>query len=381
MEKSLIIIGTAHVSQKSVEEVKEVIEKERPDAVALEICPRRYQALLGKRDDVDVRDVLKRGDIFPILLQILLSYFQRKIGKEMKVRPGEEVLVAIQKAREIGADVLLIDRDIAITFKRLWERMSIFEKLKFFYHIFRSFFTKDLDVNEMLKEDTIDLLVKEFRKISPKAAEVLIDERDAYMAFNLKKALEKYKKVVAVVGAGHKKGIMNWLQKEVDVNDLLTVKEGKALKYAFLFLSFLILGIFSITLLLSLELLYKIFLYWFLINGILAALGAALARAHPLSILTAFLCAWFTSLNPLIAAGWLSGLVEAWIRKPSMKDVEELFKSEKVGELMKNKFFRVIMVAAFTNLGSMIGTIYGSYYILTNFGINIANLFERIFSL
>ncbi|MEM4292378.1 MAG: TraB/GumN family protein, partial [Archaeoglobaceae archaeon] len=129
MEKKLIIIGTAHVSQKSVEEVVETIEKERPEAVAVELCPRRYNALLGKREEIDVKDVIKRGDFLLILLQLLLGYFQRKVGEELKVKPAEDMLSAIRKAQEIGADVILIDRDIAITFKRLWGKMSFFEKL------------------------------------------------------------------------------------------------------------------------------------------------------------------------------------------------------------------------------------------------------------
>ncbi|MEM2191875.1 MAG: TraB/GumN family protein, partial [Archaeoglobaceae archaeon] len=127
MEKKLIIVGTAHVLQKSVEEVKAVIENEKPDAVAVELCPARYKALIGEREEVKVSEILKRGDFFLILLQLILGYFQRKMGEELKTKPGEEMLTAINKAKEVNADILLIDRDITITFKRLWGQMSFFE--------------------------------------------------------------------------------------------------------------------------------------------------------------------------------------------------------------------------------------------------------------
>uniref|UniRef100_A0A7J3M1U2 TraB/GumN family protein n=1 Tax=Archaeoglobus fulgidus TaxID=2234 RepID=A0A7J3M1U2_ARCFL len=381
MEKKLIIIGTAHVSQKSVEEVVETIEKERPEAVAVELCPRRYNALLGKREEIDVKDVIKRGDFLLILLQLLLGYFQRKVGEELKVKPGEDMLSAIRKAREIGADVILIDRDIAITFKRLWGKMSFFEKLKFFYHVLRGFTDKTESVDDMLREDIIEMLVKEFRKISPKAAEVLIDERDAFMAFNLKKAFERYNSVVAVVGAGHKKGILDWIQKDIDVAELMRVREGKGIKIVSILFAVFIVVLFLAMAVLAVELFYQAFLYWFLITGIFAAIGAIAARAHPVSIAVAFLCAWFTTPNPLIAVGWFSGFTEAWIRKPTLSDVENLFKARSLGEMWKNSFFRVILVAALTNLGGTIGTIYGSYYLLTNFGVDVAKVVSKFFGL
>lgn len=378
MEKKLIIVGTAHILQKSVEEVRTVIENEKPEAVAVELCLARYRALMGERDEIAVTEILKRGDFFLILIQLLLGYFQRKIGEEMNTKPGAEMLEAIKKAREINADVLLIDRDITITFKRLWQQMSLLEKLKFLYYLFRGSLVKEVEVEDILKEDIIDLLVREFRKISPKAAKVLIDERDEFMAYNLLRAMEKYNKVVAVVGAGHKKGIMEAIQRGVkDPAKLVEVRQGKALKWVGIAVVAVILGFFLATALFAAELLSKVFLYWFLINGILAASGAILARAHPFSVISAFLCAWLTSLNPFLAAGWISGAVEAWIRKPTMKDVEDVFRANSLRDMLNNRFFRVILVAALTNLGSTIGTIYGGYYILTHFGIDVAREIEE----
>ncbi len=226
-----MIVGTAHVSPRSIEEVKEIIEKERPDAVAVELCPRRFKTLVeGYRENISHLDVLKKGDVFLLLFQIILSHLQKKIGEEYGVRPGQEMLTAIEKAREIGADVILIDRDIAVTFKRFWTSLGFFEKIKFIWYLIRTS-SNDVEIDEMLKQDILDSLIREFRKISPKAANVLIDERDLYMAANLLNVMKKYNKVVAVVGAGHKKGIETALEKAVkegiDIRKLSEVKEGK----------------------------------------------------------------------------------------------------------------------------------------------------------
>lgn len=386
-EKRLIIVGTAHVSKKSVEEVKEVIEKEKPDAVAVELCPRRYHALVhGQREEVSIAEVIKSGNVFMLIFQLILAYFQRKVGEETGVKPGGEMLAAIEKAREVGADVILIDRDIGITFKRFWQKLSFFEKIRLIVHLIRSSFSgEDIEVDEILEEDVLDVLVKEFRKISPNAAKVLIDERDVYMAANLLNALSRYNKIVAVVGAGHRRGIENALLKlkdnPVDLRELEEVKSGRNNLKIFMgaFTALIIATFVLIATSLNTEVLIRAFLYWFLINGILSAIGAAIARGHPLSIITAFLCAWMTSLNPMIAAGWVSGLVEAWIRKPTVEDFSKLVEANSFKEMLQNRFFHVLLVAALTNVGSMIGTIYGGWYILSTFGVDVAKVVgERV---
>lgn len=386
--KRVVIVGTAHVSPKSIREVEETIERERPQAVAVELCYKRYLALIkGEQQDIPITEAIKRGETHLLLFQLLLSYFQRKIGEEYGVKPGDEMLAAINKAKEINADVILIDRDITVTLKRFWNSLSIVEKLKLTYHLIKGLFTKEeVDVDEMLEEDVLELLVKEFREISPSAARVLIDERDAYMAANLLRALHKYDHVVAVVGAGHKKGIEKYLQnpaKIPDIKELEEVKESrinlfKIFGYAVVSVIILIFAVLISTL--NSEIIIKAFLYWFLINGILAALGAIIARAHPLSALSAFLLAWLTSLNPTIAAGWVSGLVEAWIRKPTAKDLQKISKASSFKDLMDNKFFRVLMVAALTDVGSMIGAFVGAYVVIQVTGIDIVNTLKESFS-
>ncbi len=374
--KKLIIVGTAHVSKESVENVKRIIEEEKPDAVAVELCYRRYKTLVEDyREVLPITDLIKRGETFLLLFQTILSYFQRRIAKDYGVRVGEEMLAAIEKAREIGADVLLIDRDITITLKRFWQSLSFFEKLKLVYYVIKDFFSKEeIEIEELMKEDILDRLVKEFRKISSNAARVLIDERDEYMAAKLIEAMQKYDKIVAVVGAGHKKGIERILREHqrIDLKKLEEVKRGvNYFKILSVFISLTILSVFVFIAVLSVQKFFEAFLFWFLINGVLAAIGATIARAHPISITLAFLSAWLTSLNPMIAAGWVAAIAETWVRKPKSSDLAELIEVNSFKELLNNRIFRILLIAALTNIGSAIGTVYGSYYILTHFGIDI----------
>ncbi len=380
----IVIVGTAHVSKKSIEEVKRTIEEVKPDAVAVELCYRRFLALTKRACNISVVDVIRKGDVTLVLFQMLLSYFQKKVGKEVGIRPGEEMLAAIEKANELGADVLLIDRDIAITFKRFWSSLSFFEKIKILFHIINGIFGgEDVEVDEILKEDVLERLVKEFRSVAPSAAKVLIDERDAYMATKLIEASKRYERIVAVVGAGHKKGIERYLKNPESIpnpNDLEKVKERKfgILKVlSFVIFGFVILTFLAVLSTMNSETILNAFFYWFIINGVLSAAGALIAGAHPLSALAAFLTAWLTSLNPMIAAGWISGFVEVKLRTPTAEDFEKLVDAESLGDLLGNRVFRVLLVAALTNVGSMIGTIYGAWMIARLTGVNVPEVVGR----
>jgi pheromone shutdown-related protein TraB len=385
--KRLVIIGTAHVSARSIQDVKEAIENERPQAVAVELDLRRYKALTeGAREDIDIISAIKSGQGYLLLFQILLSYFQRKMGEEYGIKPGAEMLAAIEKAREIGADILLIDRDIAITMRRFWSSLSFIEKLRFIYELMKGIFGgEDVEVDEMLEDDILKVMMKEFRSISPKAAEVLIDERDAYMAGNLLKALTRYDSIVAVVGAGHKEGIEGFLRDPAKIPPVSELEKVETKRFSvFKLISYTILAVVvlifaAVISTMNTEIILKAFAIWFLANGILSAAGAAIAGAHPFSILAAFLSAWMTSLNPAIAAGWVSGLVEAWIRKPGAKDIEELSKAQSIRDLLRNRLFKILLVAALTNIGSMAGTIIGGYYAWKVTGIDVAaTIKERV---
>ncbi|MFA5763863.1 MAG: TraB/GumN family protein [archaeon] len=365
-DKEIIIVGTAHISQESIDLVEKTIDEEKPDVIGIELDSERlHQLMNGKKwEETSVVEVIKTGKTYLFLLNILLSNMQKQLGAQVNVKPGAEMMIAIKKAGETKTPIQLLDRNISITLKRTFNMMPLKEKLKLGSGILLGFFGKgeviDAKIIEELKqEDLINKLMKELGKQMPSMKKVLVDERDIYISEMIKRSPGK--KIVAVVGAGHMSGILEHLSKKktVDLNKLNQMpKQRNYLKYAkyiipisfVLFIAFL-LGTkgFSITL--------NALIIWFLANGVFAALGALLARAHPLSIATAFLAAPFTSLNPAIAAGWLVALTEAKFNSPRVMDFENLDKVNSIKGFYNNKVTHLLIVTALTNIGSMIGTI------------------------
>jgi Uncharacterized homolog of PrgY (pheromone shutdown protein) len=216
--QNLKIVGTAHVSEKSIKEVRETIRKEKPDIVAVELDEGRFRGLI-EREEMSLREVLRArdGEVRLLLVQWLLSHIQKKIGKGVGIMPGEEMLMAVEEAKKIGASVVLIDRDIRITLQLLRDKMTFREKMRIFFSLLRSLFIRKgelIELDHITDEDVLDDLVNEFKKLSPNAAKVLIDERDAYMAKNLLSLSQmgEDKKIVAVVGAGHEKGVKRYIK-------------------------------------------------------------------------------------------------------------------------------------------------------------------------
>lgn len=384
MPSQIIIVGTAHVSEKSVAEVIETIEREKPDIVAVELCKGRYDALKGKVgvSKVPIKDLLSEGKVYFFLVHWLLAYVQKKIGDDMGVKPGAEMISAIDAAEAAGAQVALIDRDIQITLQRFWSKMKLIEKLRMGGALLGAALGfgggKDFDIDTITDQDMVTMLIEELRSIAPTAAVVLIDERDAYIAGNLVRAAAGGgKKIVAVVGAGHRSGIEKFLKAPETIPAPQTLMEVPKKRFGIMkFIGFGIVGIALATftlLILSgtpLKLLLIAFGWWFIINGVLSAAGAMLARGHPYSVLTAFFVAWLTSLNPMMAAGWFAGLMEAKQRNPTTEDFKMLVEIETTSEMLNNNLFRVILVAAFANIGSMIGTFLGVYVMMQVTGVD-----------
>ena len=213
----VIIIGTAHVSEKSVQEVISKIEDMRPDIVAVELCPARYRALTGQEEEKEIKisELLSGGKIFFFLMQLFLAYIQRKIGEEMGVKPGSEMMAAVEAAKRTGARVALVDRDIGITIQRFWSAMRFLDKIRLIWSLIPAAFgwsdEEKIDIDSITQADIVSQMISEFRKISPGAANVLVDERDAFLAHNLF-LLSKQGRVLAVVGAGHREGIVRHLE-------------------------------------------------------------------------------------------------------------------------------------------------------------------------
>ena len=372
VNNNIILVGTAHISKDSVKEVKDAIEKYKPDVVAVELCEKRYEAITKKDqwENTPITSLLKSDKAYLVLAQTFLSSIQRKLGKEYGVEPGSEMIAAIDESKKQNIEVALVDRDISVTLKRAWRKMGIREKFRLAWEFMKALFGYDeeeleeLDLKELMKQDVISAMMKEFGEIAPSVATVLIHERDKYIAKRIQDESKKGK-VLAVVGAGHIEGIKNHLGKkilDVDLHELEQVPKKRVSIAKLVAYSIPVLFVALLVWMLMTKgpdawnSIADIFITWFLINGILSAIGAAIARGHPFSIAAAFIAAPFTSLNPAVAAGWFAGIVEAKMRTPMVKDFQNLSKIESIKDFLNNKVIRLLMVVALANVGSMIGT-------------------------
>lgn len=361
--KNVTLVGTAHVSHESVEQVQSVISAEKPDTVCVELCPSRYQALRQKDrwQNTDIVKVVKEKRAFLLLSNLILMSFQRRIAKKLDIEPGREMLQAIESAESIGAKVHLADRDIRVTLSRTWRNMNLWDKCKVMFQLVLSFGeTEDLseaDIEQMKQQDALESVLAEVAQAMPTVKKILIDERDLYLAQKIKTAPGEH--IVAFVGAGHVPGIIaNW-GVEIDTAALeeLPPKRafGKIVKWGIPLLILVMIGVGFLHGGLGTG--KEMLTWWVLANGVLAGIGALAALAHPFTILASVVAAPLTSLNPAIAAGWVSGLVEAFSRKPRVRDLETLPEDIlSMRGFWKNKVTRILLVVVFTNLGSAIGT-------------------------
>jgi pheromone shutdown-related protein TraB len=360
--KEVVLVGTAHVSKESAELVTKVINDEHFDTVCVELCESRYQSMTqgNKWKDTDLIKVIKEKKAFLLLSNLMLASFQKKIGKKLGIKPGQEMLEAIKAAEATGASIHLADRDVRTTLSRAWRLMGLWTKMKLLAQLVTSFGEVDSiekeDIEKMKQEDMLETLLKEIGDLLPELRMVLIDERDQYLTEKIRTAPGQ--RIVAVVGAGHIPGIKkNWDQ-PVDLEKLEVLPpKGKFVPFLkwgipILVIGLIVAGFFMAGSAAGTELIK----WWVLANAILAGIGAAAALAHPLTILSAIVASPITSLNPMIAAGWVSGLVETFLRKPKVKDFERL--PEDIASLKgfwSNKITRILLVVIFTNMGSSIG--------------------------
>jgi pheromone shutdown-related protein TraB len=381
--ENVVIVGTAHILDKSIAEVKETIGREKPDVVALELDPARLNALLGQVKEVPLREVLKSGKLYLLLAHWLLATLQRKLGAEVGVEPGAEMKAAYEEAKKAGAAVALIDRDVGITFQRLFAEMGFREKLRLFRALMGSLAGRgeEVDLGNITERSTVDRLVGELRKFSPTAARVLVDERDATMAAHLAALSRSHRRVVAVVGAGHREGIERYLGSPETLPPPQSLMEVRRRRFSAgrvvgIALFGLILAFFAaIAISVPVQTFLWAFLVWSLVTGAFAAGGAALAGAHPLAAAVAFGLAWFGVLHPLLATGWFSGLAQFALRPPGTGDFKELMSAASLKSLWRNRAFRVLMVAALTNVGTMVGAwLAGPYLVFRWTGVDVAGL-------
>jgi pheromone shutdown-related protein TraB len=369
------LVGTAHVSPKSVEEVQQAIEQIEPEAVCVELDETRLQALRDPNAwaQLPVLDLIKEGKGPQLLAQVLLSSYQRRIGEETGVRPGQELLTAVETAEDQGAEVVLADRDVGTTLRRAFQAMPLREKLRVAWEMVKATFAEDEedafeaeDIDELLEEDALTQAMEEMAELAPSASHVLIDERDAYMSTRILDASDRVDgEIVAIVGAGHLRGVEEALRANRRANlDVLESTESSGFPWGKAFawtLSAIVVGLFAL-------LAYEAFttgqldtlglgLFWYwVISGIPSAIGSIVAGGGVLTTIVAFLASPLTSLNPAVAAGWFAGAAEAWRREPTVGDVEGLSEIYTFSDMRENRLVRVILVAALVNLGSIVGS-------------------------
>ena len=370
--KKILLIGTAHISQSSVDEVNTVINQVNPDTVCIELCSSRYQAMLAKDQwkNMDIFKVIREGKSFLLFANLIMTAFQKRLGSKLGVKPGSEMFEAANVAEKLNSELVLADRDVKITLQRTWRGMRFWGKMKVLGQLLASLFIREEiskeEIEKLKESDALSEAMKMLAEQSPEMKRILIDERDQYMAEKIRQSMGKL--VVAVVGAGHVKGLTAELENKHNLAELESVPPtGKAvawLKWGIpaMIIALIVYGFFTVDTDVSIEMIQR----WVLINGTLSALGTAAAFGHPITIAVAFIAAPFTSLNPTIAAGWVAGLVEALLRKPQVRDFENL--ADDITHLRgfwQNNITRILLVVIFANLGSAIGTFAGGFAIAT----------------
>ena len=371
--RQIILVGTAHISQKSADEVRDIIEAENPDTVCIELCPSRYQAMVDKDrwKNTDIFKILKEGKAFLLLANLIVSAYQKRLAKQFGVEPGLEMKQGILSAEKVGAEICLADRDIQVTMRRLWRNVGFFGKLKLFFQLALSLFIgeelTEEDIEKMKSGDMLSAALDGLAGAFPQLKSIIIDERDRYLAQKIKMAPGE--KIIAVLGAGHIPGIKEEIHKEHDLEKLAVVKPAsKSTKVIAWLIPLLIISIIAATFSVDRATGMEQVISWVLWNGSLGVLGAMLAFAHPLSILTAFIVAPISSLSPLLAAGWFAGITEAFVRKPNVEDFENLAEDiQTLKGFWRNRVTHILLVVVFANLGSTIGTIIGGADVFRRF--------------
>lgn len=370
-DKDVYLVGTAHISRESVDDVRTTVDLVEPDTICVELCQSRYQAFTQPDNwqKMNIFRVIKEGKAVFLLSQLVMTSFYKRLGDRLGVRPGAEMLEGITLAEERRTQLVLADRDVQVTLKRTWAKLNLWNKLKMFSLLIGNIFVEpeidDKAISDLKQQDMLEGALETFAQSFPSIKESVIDERDVYLAQKIREA--KGSKVVAVVGAGHVSGIAREIQGDHALEELEEIPEPsfwpKIFKWGvpLLIVALIVYGFYQSGTQHSLESIS----IWVLVNGILAALGAALAMGHPLTVASAFVAAPITSLNPMIAAGWVSGLVQAWVKKPTVADLQampEVMVHFPSG-LWRNPVSRILLVVVFSNLGSTLGTFIGGGWI------------------
>lgn len=371
--REFILLGTAHISHESIVQVTTSIRDEAPDCVAIELDEQRYASMKNPEawKNLDIVKVLKGGQGFVLMANLVLASFQKRMGADVGVKPGEDMKAAITVAEEMNVPAVMVDRPIQMTLKRAWAKNSLWGKCKLLAVLLSSAFEKSEisaeEIERLKNESEMDSMMNEIAEYLPAVKEVLIDERDRYLASRIWDAKvngEAAKKIVAVLGAGHLPGVVRHLEAlaagtvSSDTTEISQLPPsgigGKVagLVFPVLIVGLIVAGFFTGGARASLDMLVQ----WVLWNGSLAALGALLAGGHILSVLAGFVGAPLATLNPVVAVGLFTGLVQAWVNKPKVEDMERLSDdATSIKGIYKNRILRVLLVFFLSSIGGVIG--------------------------
>ncbi|MBU0929307.1 MAG: TraB/GumN family protein [Spirochaetes bacterium] len=366
--RRITLVGTAHVSSESVDEAVSVIAAEAPDAVCVELDEARWKAMNSPDswEKTDIVKVIKEGKAFLLLANLALSSFQRRMGADSGVKPGAEMVAAVRAAEAAGIPYRFCDRDVQTTLRRAWGKSNFWNKSKLSAQLIAAAFSNEkpdaAEIERLKVRSELDEMMGELADYLPSVKEVLIDERDRYIAASI--WATPGDRIVAVIGAGHAAGVEEWLgrlaagEATTDVGDLeLVPPKGFLARSAGWLVPALIVGLITLGFFTSgAEASLRLLLRWVALNGTLAALGSLLCLAHPLTVLVSFAAAPIATLNPLVAVGFFAGIVEAWLRKPRVSDFQTLSTdAATLRGFYRNKVTHILLVFFLSSLGGALG--------------------------
>ncbi len=374
-ESTITILGTAHVSQASADKAQELIESNQHDVICIELCQSRFNAMTDPNAlaKMDLFDVIRSGKASMVTASLALGSYQQRMAEQLGIEPGLEMKTSIKYAKQLDLPLVVIDREVGTTLKRVYHNVPFWKRLYIIAGLFTSVVSREtVSEEEIEKLKTGDLLETTFAQFSEDANDLfipLIDERDRYMTAKLLQTLKDQpgKNLLAVVGAGHVKGMTNYLQKNAEDSsydasdviaelDVIPKKRSWFKLIPWIIVALVIFG-FYLGFQKGPDMGWSLIWQWVVINGSLSALGAAIAGAHILTIITAFVAAPITSLNPTIGAGMVTAAMELFIRKPTVNDFSALRKdTSSAWGWRKNRVARILLIFVLSSLGSAIGT-------------------------
>ncbi|MCR5605624.1 MAG: TraB/GumN family protein [Treponema sp.] len=387
--RTFILVGTAHISKESVEEVSAAVENEKPDCVAIELDEQRLKSMQDNESwkKMDIVTVLKKHQGFVLLANLVLASFQKKMGANVGVKPGDEMRAAIEKANNLNIPTAMVDRPVRTTLKRAWAKNSFWGKCKLLSVMVASIFdtseVSSSEIENLKNTSEMDNMMKEISDFLPAVKEVLIDERDKYLASHIWNC--KGDKVLAVLGAGHLGGVVAHLEalaagkEDSDTSEIEKIPEKTLFgKMANWIIPVLIVALIAVGFYLGGRAKgFNMIGSWFIWNGVLAAIGTLIAAGHPLAILSSLVLAPFTSLCPFVGVGMVSGIVQAVVCKPTVSDLETMQQDFNLKGMYRNRVLRVFLVLILASIGSSVGTLVAGSSFVGNIVILLKNLFQK----